>query len=178
MTSKDELETLIARVSMGDRAAFEKLYGQTSPKLFAVCLRVLHEPGLAEDVLQSVYCKVWQGAGQYRANGFSPMAWLITLAREAAVDHLKQHGSPAKPAVTDFPDRLSFDSEALAMASSEAQALAYCMKSLPPEHGAMMKAAYLDGVDYSDIARIDGVSPETARGWIRSSLLQLRDCLS
>ncbi|NVK61194.1 MAG: RNA polymerase subunit sigma, partial [Rhodobacteraceae bacterium] len=85
-TPQAEIEDLIARTAMGDRAAFRLLYDRTAAKLFGVCLRVLNDRGLAEEALQDVYCKIWARAGQYRVNGFSPMTWLITLARNAAID--------------------------------------------------------------------------------------------
>jgi hypothetical protein len=49
------IENLIARVQLRDRAAFADLYLATSAKLFGVCLRVLKDRALAEDVLQDVF---------------------------------------------------------------------------------------------------------------------------
>ena len=89
-TPQAEIEDLIARIAMGDRAAFRSLYDRTAAKLFGVCLRVLNDRALAEEALQDVYCKIWARAGQYRVNGFSPMTWLITLARNAAIDRRRK----------------------------------------------------------------------------------------
>ena len=91
MTSPQaEIEDLIARIAMGDRASFRLLYERTSAKLFGVCLRVLDDRALAEEALQDAFCKIWSRAGQYRVNGYSPMTWLITLARNAAIDRRRK----------------------------------------------------------------------------------------
>ena len=89
MTDTTDIENAIMRVSLGDRAAFSSLYDATSAKLFGVCLRVLGDRAEAEDTLQDVFVKVWHKADRYKANGYSPMTWLITLARNTAIDRLR-----------------------------------------------------------------------------------------
>ena len=56
---------LIGRVALGDRRAFAALYNQTSPKLLAICLRILGNRNEAEEVLQEVYIKIWQRTGAF-----------------------------------------------------------------------------------------------------------------
>ena len=90
MTPQEEIEALIARVAMADRKAFRALYSRTSAKLFGIALRVLRDEAAAEDVLQDVYVRVWNRAGAYRSNGYSPMTWLITITRNAAIDRLRK----------------------------------------------------------------------------------------
>ena len=72
---KDEIETLIAQVALGNKEAFSRLYDATSGKLFAVCMRVLSERAAAEDTMQEVYVKVWNKADRYQVTGHSPMTW-------------------------------------------------------------------------------------------------------
>ncbi len=62
MSQRDEVEELIARMAMGERAAFRSVYSRSSAKLFGVILRVLGDRAEAEDVLQEVYVKVWNNA--------------------------------------------------------------------------------------------------------------------
>ncbi|WP_284266955.1 sigma-70 family RNA polymerase sigma factor, partial [Roseicyclus amphidinii] len=94
MTDQEHLEGLIARVAMGDRAAFSALYAATSAKLFGICLRILKDRSLAEEALQEVYVKLWHRADRYRVTGHSPMTWLITVARNHAIDRLRAAPAP------------------------------------------------------------------------------------
>ena len=89
MATLEEIEGLIARVALGDRSAFAELYTLTSAKLFGICLRVLDNRPEAEDALQEIFVKIWRNADKYRANGLSPMTWLITVARNHAIDRLR-----------------------------------------------------------------------------------------
>lgn len=54
MTTPADIEDMIVRVGMHDRAAFQSLYSATSAKLFAIILRVLKDRAASEDVLQEV----------------------------------------------------------------------------------------------------------------------------
>nr|WP_274705682.1 sigma-70 family RNA polymerase sigma factor [Salipiger pentaromativorans] len=167
---------------MGDRAAFRLLYDRTAAKLFGVCLRVLNDRALAEEALQDVYCKIWARAGQYRVNGFSPMTWLITLARNAAIDRRRRNGGPGRAAAPiDAADLIADPAPGPAQhaeARAEARALAVCLDELPPDRAEMVRRAYLDGDTYAELSAATGVKLNTVRTWLRRSLMQLRECLS
>ena len=89
MTTRDEIEALIDRVAAGDRAAFADLYRHTSAKLFGTALRILKTQAETEEAVQEIYVKIWRNAERYRAGGTSPMTWLITIARNHAIDRLR-----------------------------------------------------------------------------------------
>ena len=181
MGSLEEIEALIARVAMGDRKAFRQLYDRTGAKLFGVALRVLGEQGLAEDVLQEVFLRIWDRAGQYRANGYSPMTWLITITRNAAIDRLRKARATGQAAPLSESDLVADPGpgpEAQAIASDGARLLDECLRELPPDRAAMVRGAYLDGLSYADLSRDSGVKLNTVRTWLRRSLMQLRECLS
>ena len=88
--ARAELVACLFRVSRGDRPALEDLYRRTSAKLFAVCQRILSDRAEAEDVLQEVYLIVWRKVAQFDPErGLSPITWLVTIARNRALDRLR-----------------------------------------------------------------------------------------
>ena len=87
-----DLDDLLAQVTLGDKIAFASLYDATSSKLFGTLLRILKTRAEAEDALQDVYVKIWQKAGSYRADRAKPMTWLISIARNHAIDRLRARG--------------------------------------------------------------------------------------
>ena len=181
VTPQEEIEALIARVAMGDRRAFATLYDRTGAKLFGVCLRVLGDKPAAEDVLQEVFLRIWDRAGQYRANGYSPMTWLITVTRNAAIDRLRKRRSRGEAAPAEVAEIVTDPGpgpEALAVARDEARRLDACLRELPPDRAGMVRGAYLDGLTYADLSQASGVKLNTVRTWLRRSLMQLRECLS
>src|SRR3954471_7053281 len=84
-----DIADLIARTALRDRTAFRDLYTRTSAKLFGVTLRILKDRSEAEEALQEVYVKIWQRADRYVAGGYSPISWLVAVARNHSLDVLR-----------------------------------------------------------------------------------------
>lgn len=177
--TRDDIETLIARSALGDRAAFSALYVETSAKLFGICLRVLHDRAEAEEAAQEAYVKIWRYADRYRANGLSPMTWLITIARNTAIDRARkrreaQPGLDAAEAMVDATP----GPEAQAISASEQGRLSACLGELDAGHSDAVRRAYLDGETYAELAARAGVPLNTMRTRLRRSLIKLKECLT
>lgn len=176
--SPEDIERLIARCTLGDRAAFAALYDATSAKLHAVCLRVLGRSQAAEDALQESYVKVWTHAGRYRVTGHSPMTWLITIARNTAIDHLRaQRGHQDVAEYHDILPAPDATPEENVLAASETGRIRACLQELPGERRVAITGAYLDGLSYAALAERAGVPLNTMRTWLRRGLIALRECM-
>ena len=90
-----ELDRLLLQVGRGDRDAFARLYVQTRGAVYALALSLLHDAHEAQDVAQDAFIKVWESAPSYRPQG-SPMAWLLTIARNLSRSRLRQSGRQAE----------------------------------------------------------------------------------
>lgn len=88
---RGELEQLLLRTGQGDREAFARLYSLTRDGVYALALSLLHDAHEAQDIAQDTFVKVWESAPTYRPQG-SPMAWLLTVARNLARTRLRQGG--------------------------------------------------------------------------------------
>lgn len=181
MTPRDEIEALIAQCALGDRSAFSALYDATAAKLLSVCLRVLSDRAEAEEALQDSFIKIWHGAGRYRVNGLSPMTWLITIARNTAIDRLRARKSRMGSGTDLDAAAIVADPapgpEGTAIARGETARLNACLDELPEDRGAAIRGAYLDGMDYKSLAARHGVPLNTMRTWLRRGLQRLKECL-
>ncbi|TYB87673.1 sigma-70 family RNA polymerase sigma factor [Oceaniovalibus sp. ACAM 378] len=179
MTTTIDIERWINATASGDRAAFLALYDATNAKLFGVCLRVLRDRAEAEEVLQDVFLKIWRNSGLYQANGFSPMTWLITVARNGAIDRLRARKSRGEMVdlVAELPDH-GPTPEAAAIASSDNAQMQMCLGQLEPDRADAVRGAYLDGMSYQELAERYTVPLNTMRTWLRRSLLKLKECLT
>ena len=178
--TREDIETLIARCALGERAALGELYEATGAKLFGICLRVLDDRAAAEDVLQEVYVKVWHAADRYAANGLSPISWLATIARNAAIDRRRKRVARREEggnAIPEMRDRAATPEQA-AMAAGEARRIAACMDELDGARRDAVRGAYLDGHSYAELAERAGVPLNTMRTWLRRSLIALRECMA
>ena len=174
--NRKKIEKLIARTALRDKTAFEALYDATSAKLFAVCLRILSDKAAAEDAMQDAYVKIWNNAGRYKANGLSPMTWLITIARNTAIDRVRaRRAGHMVETVLAAPGP---SPEQSAVAASEAKKLVRCLDGLEEKRGEAVRGAYIDGQSYADLAERFGVPLNTMRTWLRRGLIALRECMS
>jgi len=179
MTDQSQIEALIAKAAIADRRAFSSLYDATSSKLFSVCLNVLHDQQAAEDALQDSYIKIWKKADSYHTNGMSPMTWLITIARNTAIDRLRTNRNDHNaidevPELVDEANGPQAHSEQL----SEQSRIAQCLEELENEKAEAVCGAYLHGLSYAELATRYNVPLNTVRTWLRRSLLKLKGCLS
>jgi RNA polymerase sigma-70 factor (ECF subfamily) len=178
-SAASEIASLISRVALRDRAAFRDLYTRTSAKLFGVCLRILRDRAEAEEALQEVYVKVWQRADRYAQGGFSPISWLVAVARNHCLDVLRAR----RPAGDDLDLALDIadagpDPEQAAVASGERAQIDGCLDQLEADKADAVRGAYLDGFSYEELATRYSVPLNTMRTWLRRSLIRLKDCLS
>src|SRR5699024_8010456 len=86
-----ELDRLLLRVGEGDREALAEVYHRARASVYALALSLLKDAHEAEDVAQDTFVKVWESAPGYRAQG-SPMAWMLTIARNLARMRLRREG--------------------------------------------------------------------------------------
>lgn len=174
-----DVTALLSRVALRDRAAFRELYDRTSAKLFGVCLRILNDRAEAEEALQEIYVKIWRRADRYVASSYSPISWLVAVARNHCLDVLRGR----KPMSDEIDVALEIadaapDPEQAAVASGERARIETCLETLDADKAEAVRGAYLDGFSYEQLAARHGVPLNTMRTWLRRSLLKLRDCLT
>jgi RNA polymerase sigma-70 factor (ECF subfamily) len=178
---RSRLTRALGDVARGDRAALQIVYRQTSAKLLGVCLRILDDRTEAEDVLQETYVTVWNRAGAYDPErGLSPITWLVTIARNKAIDRLRASKKPraVRPIeeAAHVPDAAPAADAALTTRQEVAQ-LQSCLDELEPKHAEVVRTAFFEGVTYEALAARMAVPTGTMKSWIRRSLQRLRSCL-
>ncbi|MEM7241962.1 MAG: sigma-70 family RNA polymerase sigma factor [Pseudomonadota bacterium] len=178
-TDLSHLENLIAKCALGDQKAFSALYDATSAKLLGVCIRVLSERAEAEDAMQEAFVKVWNNANRYQVTGHSPMTWLITIARNTAIDRLRaKKGHDDLSTVEERIAAPGRSPEQSAIAASEAQRIMGCLDELEGDKREAVIGAYLDGQRYKDLAARFDVPLNTMRTWLRRGLTSLQECMA
>jgi RNA polymerase sigma-70 factor (ECF subfamily) len=138
----------------------------------------LKDRSRAEEALQEVYVKVWQRADRYTQSGFSPISWLVAVARNHCLDLLRAR----KPAGEELDLALEIadggpSPEEAAVQKGERARIDGCLETLEPDRADAVRGAYLDGYSYEELAERHEVPLNTMRTWLRRSLLKLRECL-
>lgn len=131
---------LVGRISRADWKAFADLYKETSPKIFSICLSILNDRIDAEEALQEVYAKVWQGAGAFVASRGTPSSFLAAIARNKAIDKMRARKPVAGELNSgyDLPDP-GPDPEKQAVMSDEGRRIDTCMEELEADRAQAVK---------------------------------------
>ena len=175
-----ELADLLRRVAARDSAAFAMLYKQTRAKLHGVIARILTKGDLSGEVLQEVFVRIWEKAGDYDVDKGSPIAWMATIARNRALDEIRR----VRPvSLEDMPEGFEPAAEEVDPLgardrSERLSALMSCLETLDEEKRDVVLLAYYRGFSREALAKRFERPVPTIKTWLRRGLAQLRDCLS
>lgn len=162
------LSQLITQIADGDRLAFKKLYDLVGGRLLRVERNILRNNVEAEDALQETMLRIWRHAGRYDATRGKPMAWMGTIARNAAFDFCK---SPRLTLDERAVDKLEY---AVQPQDPPDAKLAHCLSLLPPEQSQAIVLIYTYGLSHNELALLLKVPLGTAKSWVRRGTEQLR----
>jgi RNA polymerase sigma-70 factor (ECF subfamily) len=174
------LDQLMKDIALGNRQAFEKLYRDSSPQLFAICLKIVSQRSEAEDVLQEVFATVWRKASQYDVDRAGAMSWLAMIARNKAIDRIRSHPQARRSESLELAEEIADPTASPqldAQASAERERLDACLKRLDDRRRSLIRAAFFDGSTYEELAARIGSPLGSVKSWIRRGLMQLRECL-
>ena len=79
----------VERAKQGDEEALRFLYVQYSNNIYGYVRSIVRDDHDAEDVTQHVFAKLMTSIGKYDDRGVPFFAWLLRLARNVAIDHLR-----------------------------------------------------------------------------------------
>ena len=186
LTPKDSSEvspdaTLIQQLFQRDVDAFEQLYDRHSRIVYALVLRIVQQGSTAEEVVQDVFLQLWRNAARYDTRRGPFVPWLMAVARNRALDHLRLKGERQRrreeqteelPPVIDVPQfEQTLDEK------RRAERVRALMGSLNPQQKKAIELAYFEGLSHTEIAETLKKPLGTVKSWIRNGLLRLKEGL-
>lgn len=107
-------DELISAVKQGDQKAFAQLYRNHEQRVYALCLRLLADVQLAEDVTQEVFVQLWHKIAQFQGQS-KFTTWLHSVTSNIAISYLRKHKNWLQKVVS-FESR-GMDEQSIAMCS-------------------------------------------------------------
>jgi RNA polymerase sigma-70 factor (ECF subfamily) len=167
---------LVQKVASRDEHAFLILYDRFASRVFALTLRVLGDPMLAEEATQDVFLKLWSRARQFIPGHGELASWLMTIAQRTALDRLRlenrripaSNASSPEDQWSSIPDETSLNSD------SRWRSLFFAVQALPVEQYQVIDLAYYKGLSQSEIADELGWPLGTVKTRLRAAMNSLR----
>jgi RNA polymerase sigma-70 factor (ECF subfamily) len=176
----------------GSAQAFERLYRLSAPLLLGVVRRIVIRPELAEEILHDTYTKIWTTAEQFDALANQPVAWMVAIARNRAIDAMSRHdvarvssyherkGEDALDDPDGALDQLFDWSEAADETEDRRRAMAWlrdCLGRLQGMERQSLVLAYVQGMSHGDLAAHLAKPLGTVKSWVRRGMANLRQCV-
>ena len=142
------LDSYIRLIAQDSRDGLEALYRETSTAIYAYALSVLKDPHDAEDVLQECYLRIHASAQSYTSAG-KPMAWIMTIAKNLCLMHLRQRQRSAELSDEDWNHYLEDNRQ---MDPDDRIILAECMSRLSEQERQIITLHAVAGFKHREIA--------------------------
>jgi RNA polymerase sigma factor (sigma-70 family) len=164
----------LKRVASGDELALKALFEEAHSLVFAIALRIISFASDAEEIVSDVFARVWTRAASYDAYRGSAGAWLIGMARNAAIDRFRAQTLRRRCEATLLSRCISEHPDvAIDLARTESS-LKRALRTLPAEQRRAIELFYYSGLSVTQIAERLGHPAATVKTRLRMGLVKLR----
>lgn len=174
------LDAWVDRMVHGEERAFGHVYRTVHPGLLRY-LSALVGRCDAEDVASETWGQAVRDLGSFRGDGDGFRAWISTIGRHRALDHLRARGRRplADVRLEDLPDRAdAVDAELGALDTLSTRAAITLIASLPTDQAEAVLLRAVMGLDAVRAARVLGKRPGAVRTAAHRGLRTLHDRLA
>ncbi|MDQ3914050.1 MAG: sigma-70 family RNA polymerase sigma factor [Actinomycetota bacterium] len=167
-TDEDDLLVAVAR---GDVDALRALYRSFERPLYALGIRWLNDPKLAEELVQEVTLRVWRRAARYDRERGASSSWIFGIARNVAADLARARARAPLPVADAGAERAEPWNEDRAWTAWE---VARAVARLPEDQRRVVELAYANQMTQSEIAVELGIPLGTVKTRLYAGLRKLR----
>ena len=164
-TSIDESETCrrrvaaaVSRAKRGDRDALRFLYVTYADNVYGYVASIVRDEHEAEDITQLVFAKLMTVLPSYEQRAVPFASWLLRLAHNAALDHLRRRLPTPVDEVRSPQERVETGP------SSEMPVVGAALASLPEDQRTVVVLRHLVGLTPGEIAERLGRSENSVHG--------------
>jgi RNA polymerase sigma factor (sigma-70 family) len=173
-------EALLAGLASGESDAAVAFVRRFQRRVFGLAMTILSDPAASEDVAQETFARAWRHAGAYDPRRGPVATWLLSIARNLAIDTLRMRRTdPVDPEtiISLQPPSREGGPEERALEHDDAQRLHSAISQLPPDQRRALLMAAFYGKTAREIGEVDGIPLGTAKTRIRAAMLKLRAAL-
>jgi RNA polymerase sigma-70 factor (ECF subfamily) len=171
---------LLVRLQRRDGRALAELYDRYGGMVYRLILRIVRDSGIAEDLVQETFLRVWNRAGKFDSGRGAVGPWLLAVARNHAIDYMRAEGRRSDCVMglneTEHP-ALFADFAAEALDLHRAQQVKRALEALGAQQREIIELAYFEGMSQTEIAARLGQPLGTVKTWMRRALQQMRESL-
>ena len=172
-------EELARRLQRREPQAMADLYDRFGRLAYSVILAVVRDNGVAEDLVQETFLRVWNRASAFEAGRGALGPWLLAIARNRAIDHVRSLTARMDRNSFGFDPRehpaLFVDMEREIFNTDNARVIRRAIEKLNDNQKKVIELAYYEGLSQTEMAERMGQPLGTVKTWVRTALRALRE---
>ncbi|MGD0697416.1 MAG: RNA polymerase sigma factor [Terriglobia bacterium] len=177
----DEQErTLVLAAQRGDAGALRELYHAYRDRVWSLVMYSVGDFHLAQDVLQTVFLKVFRGLKDFRFQS-SLATWIYRIAHNECQEHHRRHRTPHVPLETILGSSSEIDTRPILddqHAHRERQLIIQrALMQLSLKLRTVIVLKYVEGLTYQEMSRVLGCAPGTVASRLNRALAELEERL-
>lgn len=159
------INELVVKTKQGDQEAFSALYDEFADRIYKFIRMKISESEQAEDLLQEVFVKAWQGSKTLEVTDLNFSAWLYKVASNTVNDHYRKVYRRPQTVELDTAYNIAStdDTERLAENGFEAEAMKKVLDELPENFKQVLELRYFQDFTVEETAKILNKSSVTVR---------------
>jgi len=183
MTVRDSAETqasmsetdLVREAQAGSAEAFERLYRKHGRRVYAVCLRMVSDPGRAEELMQDAFVRAWSAIGSFQhRSAFG--TWLHRLAVNVVLSDVRaDKRRSSRELLRGELDE--FEREVGGAMPETRVDLERAIAALPSGAKEVLILHDIEGYRYREIAELIGVAEGTVKSQLSRARRLVREAL-
>jgi RNA polymerase sigma-70 factor (ECF subfamily) len=174
--------TLVRRLKAREPKAMNDLYDRYGRLVYSLIYRIVRNSSTAEDLVQETFLRVWNRVQSFDAERGALGAWVLTVARNRAIDHLRSVDGRMEAGAIELnhleQPGLFAKLDSTALAIDRVRRLKSAFEKLTPTQRQVIELAYYEGMSQTEMAQRLKQPLGTVKTWTRSALKTLRDELA
>ncbi len=178
--SLSDERALVLLAQIGDRAALREIYDRHRDRVHRVVFYSLDEPLLVEDVLQTIFLKIYRALPHFRFEALLS-TWIYRIALNECLNHNQRRRPDQVPLDAILGSGEEIDpAEAVDDQHARREVsriLQQAVLDLPPRLRSVVVLKYVEGLSYDEIARVLECAPGTVASRLSRALIQMEERL-
>ena len=173
---------LAERLKRGEPPAMAELYDRYGKLAYSLIYRIVRDVGVAEDLVQEAFLRVWNRAQGFDAERGALGPWLLAVARNRAIDYVRSSGGKMARGSLELAHAeqpsVFVNFEADVLSQDRARRVRGALDRLNENQRHVIELAYFEGLSQSEMAERMGQPLGTVKTWVRTALKNLRQELA
>jgi len=173
---------LAERLKRGEPPAMAELYDRYGKLAYSVIYRIVRDVGVAEELVQEAFLRVWNRAQGFDAERGALGPWLLAVARNRAIDYVRSSGGKMARGSLELAHAeqpsVFVNFEADVLSQDRARRVRGALDRLNENQRHVIELAYFEGLSQSEMAERMGQPLGTVKTWVRTALKNLRQELA